>query len=167
MSFPLINPAITFLDSSGSPLVGGTIEFRDPTTNAFIDSYPTADDADAQTNANDNPLALNFRGEAPNGLYLEDDTAHRVILKDANGSTVWTQDDVRSPGRASTLTYSGPGTVSRSIDARLNDRASIDDFATMAEALTWAEANNGMTSTVATVSPTTSKMARMASLRRN
>jgi hypothetical protein len=77
--------------------VSGTIEFRSPTDNTLIDSFPTADDADAQTNANDNPLTLNSRGEAANGLYLEDGVKYKVILKDSDGSTVWTRDDVRSP----------------------------------------------------------------------
>ena len=97
MSFPLINPYQQFFDSSGAPLASGTIEFRSPTTNDLIDTYPTADDADAQTNANANPLTLNASGAAATGLYLEDGVKYKVILKDSDGSTVTTQDDVRSP----------------------------------------------------------------------
>jgi hypothetical protein len=104
MSFPLINPTPTFLDGSGNPLVSGTIEFRDPTSNALIKSYPTADDADAQTNENANPLTLNSRGEAANGLYLEDGVKYKVILKDSAGATVWTQDDVRCPQYTAPIT---------------------------------------------------------------
>jgi hypothetical protein len=72
MSFPYINAYQQFFDSSGAPLENGTIEFRDPTTNVLINTYPTADDADAQTNANNNPLTLNNFGAAPSGLFLED-----------------------------------------------------------------------------------------------
>ena len=97
MAFPLINPTPQFFDSSGSPLASGTIEFRNPSTDALINSYPTADDADAQTSANDNPLTLNARGEAENGLYLEDGVKYKVRLKDSDGDTVWTQDDVQCP----------------------------------------------------------------------
>ena len=104
MSFPLINPTPTFTDSSGSPLTSGTIEFRDPTSNDLIDSFPTADDADAQTNANANPLTLNSRGEAASGLYLEDGVKYKIILKDSSGSTVWTQDDVRCPQYTAPIT---------------------------------------------------------------
>ena len=104
MSFPLINPTPTFTDSSGSPLTSGTIEFRDPTTSSLINSFPTADDADAQTNANANPLTLNSRGEAASGLYLEDGVKYKIILKDSDGSTVWTQDDVRCPQYTAPIT---------------------------------------------------------------
>jgi hypothetical protein len=97
MAFPLINPYQQFFDSSGSPLASGTIEFRDPTTNNLINSYPTADDADAQTNANDNPLTLSASGAAANGLYLEDGVKYKIVLKNAAGATVTTQDDVACP----------------------------------------------------------------------
>lgn len=97
MSFPYLNAYQQFFDSSGSPLASGTIEFRDPTSNNLINSYPTADDADAQTNANDNPLTLNASGAAASGLFLEDGVAYKVILKDSDGTTIATHDDVRCP----------------------------------------------------------------------
>ena len=96
MSFPFINVS-QFFDSSGAPLATGTIEFRNPTDDTYINSYPTADDADAQTNANANPLTLNSRGEAASGLYLEDGVKYKVVLKDVDANTIWTQDDVRCP----------------------------------------------------------------------
>ena len=97
MSFPYINAYQQFFDSSGSPLASGTIEFRNPTTNALIKSYPDADNADAQTNENANPLTLNASGAAASGLFLEDGVAYKVILKDAAGATVKSDDDVRCP----------------------------------------------------------------------
>ena len=122
MSFPLINPFQQFFDSSGSPLVSGTIEFRNPNTNDLINSYPTADDADAQTNANANPLTLDANGAAASGLYLEDGVIYKIILKNSAGATVTTQDDVRCPVRAitkygktaQTLTDSGAVTLTES-----------------------------------------------------
>ena len=96
MSFPLINPSHQFFDTSGAPLVSGTIEFQNPTTAAKINTYPTADNADAQTNANANPLTLDSRG-GYTGIYLEDGVKYKVIIKDSSGTTVDTQDDVLSP----------------------------------------------------------------------
>ena len=96
MAFPYINASHQWVDTSGSPLVGGTMEFRDPTSNNLINTYPTADDADAQTNANDNPFTLDARG-GYTGIYLEDGVAYKMILKDSLGATVDTQDDVLCP----------------------------------------------------------------------
>ena len=96
MAFPLINASHQFFDSSGAPLVGGTLEFRSPSTDSFINSYPTADDADARTNANANPLTLDGRGGFT-GLYLEDGVKYKIILKNAAGGTEDAQDDVLSP----------------------------------------------------------------------
>ena len=97
MSFPYINAYQQFFDSSGSPLVSGTIEFRDPTSNAYINSYSTADYADAGTPANANPLTLSSTGAATAGLFLEDGVAYKVILKDSAGNIIATHDDVRCP----------------------------------------------------------------------
>lgn len=96
MAFPLINPYQQFLDDSGAPLADGTVEFQNPDTAAKINTYPTADDADAQTNANPNPLTLNASGTFT-GIFLEDGVKYKMILKDSAGSTVDTADDVRCP----------------------------------------------------------------------
>ena len=49
MPFPLINPKITFTDLNGVPMVGGTVEFRDPATDLPVSTYPTANDATGLT----------------------------------------------------------------------------------------------------------------------
>ena len=121
MAFPLINPSHQFFDSSGSPLVDGTLEFRDPATNDLINSYPTANDADERTNANANPLTLDARGGFA-GIYLEDGVKYKIILKNAAGGTEDTQDDVLSPINgvtrysltAQTLTDAGAVTLTES-----------------------------------------------------
>ena len=109
MAFPLINPAIAFLDASRNPLASGTIEFRNPNNDNFISSYPTAADADARTNANANPITLNAKGEASSGLFLEDDVQYKITLRniwpdpETQGSVVWTRDNIRCPTRLLTL----------------------------------------------------------------
>ena len=113
MAFPLINPSHQFFDTSGAPLVGGSLEFQNPTTAAKINTYPTADDADAQTNANSNPLTLDSRG-GYTGIYLEDGVKYKVIIKDSDGATVDTQDDVRCPQ------YTAPATTHTIVPAAAN-----------------------------------------------
>ena len=101
MSFPFITVP-QFFDSSGAPLANGTIEFRNPNDDTYINSYPTAAAADAQGTANANPLTLNARGEAAGGLYLEDGVEYKVTLRSewpdalTPGDIIWTQ-TVRCP----------------------------------------------------------------------
>ena len=98
MSFPLLgSPKIQFFDSSGSPLASGTLAVLDPADDTNKASYPTADDADAATNANVNPIVLDSRGEPPNGLFGIDNQTYKLVLKDSTSATIWTVDDVRVP----------------------------------------------------------------------
>jgi polygalacturonase len=59
-------------------------------------------DADAATNANVNPVVLDSRGEPPNGLFGIDGEDYKLTLKDEDGTTIWTVDDVFLP-RGDTL----------------------------------------------------------------
>jgi len=98
MAFPLLgSPKIQFFDSSGSPLASGTLAVLDPADDTNKASYPTADDADAATNANVNPIVLDARGEPPNGLFGRDGQSYKLTLKDSAGATIWTVDDVKVP----------------------------------------------------------------------
>jgi hypothetical protein len=98
MAFPLLgSPKPQFSDSSGSPLSSGTLAVLDPADDTNKASYPTADDADAATNANVNPVVLDSRGEPPTGLFGIDGEDYKLTLKDSSGTTVWTVDDIRVP----------------------------------------------------------------------
>ena len=100
MSFPLINPKPTFTDLKGVPLVSGTIEFRDPSTDLPKSTYPTADDAEALTNANPDVMTLNARGEATSGIFLLDAQSYKMELKSRDSLGVftseWVVDDIQS-----------------------------------------------------------------------
>ncbi|HUS95824.1 MAG TPA: right-handed parallel beta-helix repeat-containing protein, partial [Hyphomicrobiaceae bacterium] len=117
MAFPILGtPKPQFLDSTGAPASGGSISVLDPTTDAEKASYPTADDADAGTNANTNPITLNARGEPP-GLWGLDDTAYKLIIADAKGATLYPIDDLRTSARH---TQSFSQTASGDMSAALN-----------------------------------------------
>jgi hypothetical protein len=95
MAFPLLGtPKPQFSDSSGSPYANGTLAILDPADDTNKASYPTADDADAATNANINPVVLDSRGGPPNGLFGIDGEDYKLTLKDEDGTTIWTVDDV-------------------------------------------------------------------------
>lgn len=127
MAFPLINPRPDYTP-------GGTLEFRNPATNAFVDTYPTADDADAATNANDNPLILDSLGRG--SVYLPDGASARVIHKDSTGRTVWTEDDVESPYSQETYNQGSTGAINRSISDKIGDVVSVKDFGATGDGVT-------------------------------
>ena len=123
MAYPLIPPKSQWVDANGNPMVGGKLEFRDPSTDALKNTYPTADDADAQTNPNDNPVTLDSRGEA--AIFLEDGATYKVTMYDANSVQQWTVDDVAvasSPGASQvSITDSGGYYVASNVEAALQE----------------------------------------------
>ena len=99
MAFAILGtPKPQFFDSSGSPLASGTVSILDPDTDENKASYPTLADADAQTNANSNPLTLDARGEPSSGLFGRDGESYKVVLKDSGGTTVYTIAKLTLPG---------------------------------------------------------------------
>lgn len=81
-----------FYPNKQEPLVGGKVYTYLAGTMTPVATYPTIADADASTNANANPVILDSRGEA--NIVLA--SATKIILKDANDNTVWTEDNLNS-----------------------------------------------------------------------
>ena len=93
MAFAILgNPSPQFVDSSGSPYASGTLAILDPADDTNKASYPTYDDAEAATNANSNPITLDARGSC--NLWGLDNEDYKLVLKDASGATVNTDDDI-------------------------------------------------------------------------
>ena len=139
MAFPILgNPKETFLDSAGAHLDSGTLAVLEPTDDTNKASYPTADDADAATNANVNPVVLDSRGEAPTGLFGRDDEKYKLVLKDSGGTTIWTVDDVRCPLRLDSTAYDQGGTNAdkRSVESRLRERSYTKDWGAVVDGST-------------------------------
>jgi hypothetical protein len=104
MAFPILGtPKPQFFTSSGAPLASGTLTIVEPSTDVNKATYPTYDDAEALTNANDNPLTLDARGEPATGLWGLDGEDYKITLKDSFGTTVWTQDDIFMPTFGTTV----------------------------------------------------------------
>jgi len=90
MAHLFTNPKFQAFDNSGSPLVGGKLYTYAVGTTTNKATYPTHADALAATNANDNPIVLDGRGEAAvYGLGT-----FKFVLKDSDGTTLWTFDNV-------------------------------------------------------------------------
>jgi len=92
------NPKPAFFDSSGSPLVSGTITTQDPTDDSVKASYPTAADADAGTNGTSGDITLDARGEPTSTQYWgRDGEDYKVIIKDSAAATVYTLTNIVLP----------------------------------------------------------------------
>lgn len=85
------NPIFRAWDNNNNPLVGGQLFTYQVGTTTPVATYT---DSTAVT-ANSNPIVLNARGEAP--VWLSPTQSYKLVLKDANGNTIWTVDQVTSP----------------------------------------------------------------------
>lgn len=97
MAFPILGtPRPQFSDSTGV-LAAGTVQVLNPTTGNDATYYPTADDADAGTNPQTGNITLNANGMTPDGFFGADGASFKITVKDADGATVWTEDDIDLP----------------------------------------------------------------------
>ncbi len=117
-----------FFDAAGAPLVGGLVHTYAAGTSTPKATYTNA----AGSVANANPVVLDARGEAI--IFWSADAAYKVVVADADGATIWTQDDVSSPtggsGGSDNVGFiqSGAGAVARSVQAKLRESMSVKDF---------------------------------------
>jgi len=81
-------------DGDGNPFANGTIEFYVAGTDTPSEVFA---DADGSTSLG-SEVDLDSDGRTATGIYLNPEFGgYKVILKDANGDVVWTQDQVESP----------------------------------------------------------------------
>lgn len=87
------SPKFTALDSNGDPVVGGQLYTYETGTTTAKTTWTDASKATPNTN----PVILDSRGQAD--VWIDaSSTAYRFKLLDADGTTVWTVDDVRGTG---------------------------------------------------------------------
>ena len=85
------SPKVQYFESGTAEfLSGGKLYSYQAGTLIASVTYPTIADADAQTNANANPVILDARGEASVVIA----GATKLILKDSDDNTIWTEDDI-------------------------------------------------------------------------
>lgn len=84
-------PRQQWLDGNGNPLAGGELYFYATGTTTPQDTYSDS----ALSTANANPVVADADG-VWGDIFLTGD-AYKVVLKDADGNTVWTADPVQTP----------------------------------------------------------------------
>jgi len=78
------------LDDNGLPLVGGEIIFYLGGTDTVTDTYTNSSGTTLQTT----PIVLNFRGEPPFPIWLQDGLSYKVRLFDSNSVLIREYNDI-------------------------------------------------------------------------
>lgn len=105
---PIGNSMIPFLNNSGIPLNAGQLY----TYSAGTTTPQTTYTSNTGLIANTNPIILGTNGIAPSPIWLTDNVSYKFVLKDSNGVTLETYDNINGQG-----TISGNLTVGGSITA--------------------------------------------------
>lgn len=87
------DPRSQFLDSAGAVYSGGFLYFYETGSTTPADTYSDA----VLTTPNENPVELDSAGRLPNDVFLDPNVTYKVVLKDADGNTIWTADPVDDP----------------------------------------------------------------------
>lgn len=156
MAVPILGtPCPQFLDSNGNPLVSGLVYVYAPDTTTARASYPTADDADAGTNANANPVVLDSNGYA-NGLWGVDNTGYKISVTNSAGVVQWTANDIML-NRTGSATATGMLELATNAEARTATSTSLavtpEDLRAFSQVMLQSIQGDG-TANAQTVTPT-------------
>ncbi len=102
-----VSGKIVSLKDDGSVNAGGKVYFYVIGTSIPKDTYPTADDAEAMTNANANPLILDSAGRGT--AFLNGD--YKVIVYDSNDVQIYSTDRVNPTTTVTTTARSAAYTL--------------------------------------------------------
>src|SRR6185437_2325827 len=94
---PFVNPSVQFFNNSGAPCNACTLDAFAAGTTTRQDTYSDS----AGTTANANPIVLDSNGRAT--IFLSS-SSYKFVLKTAQGSTLFTIDNVTWNNLAQTLT---------------------------------------------------------------
>jgi hypothetical protein len=104
MAKPMLayNPVMQFFNTDGTVLNGGKIYIYQPGTTTLLNTYPTAADAAAGTNANPNPMICDSSGRPSSGgnpyeCYVTQ--SYKMVVKTSADVTVRTVDNVVTLGQ--------------------------------------------------------------------
>ena len=93
MANRFVDPRAQFIDASGNPYAGGFLYFYETLSTTPADTYSES----TLTTENTNPVELDSAGRLPNDVFLDPNITYKVVLKDADGVTIWTADPVDDP----------------------------------------------------------------------
>lgn len=101
MANRFVDPRPQPSDSTGAPYAGGSLTFYETGSTTPADSYSDS----TLTTPNSNPVVLDSAGRIPNDVFLDPNVTYKVVLKDADGVTIWTADPVDDPAANVTAAF--------------------------------------------------------------
>ena len=131
------SPLMQFFDSTGAPLVSGTLSTYVAGTSTPLATYTDS----TGLIANSVVITLNTRGEA--AVWLDSTGIYKFVLKDAAGVLIWTADNIEGQVGLADLTNNtdatkgsalvgylpaGASAVGTNVQTKLRQTMSVDDF---------------------------------------
>lgn len=95
-------PKLRFLNSSGSPLAGGTLTVYSAGTTTLATTYQD----EALSIANTNPITLDGVGACV--VWLDSTKSYKLVLADSAGAVQWTQDNIVGGGVDTSIELAAP-----------------------------------------------------------
>ena len=135
---PVGGVAAQFFDNNGVPLSGGFLYTYAAGTTTPLATYTTSAGSTARTN----PIILNSAGRVPDGgeIWLTVGVTYKFLLKDSNDVLIGTYDNIPTlyPSDSSLVTYtpSGAGAVTTTVQAKLRQTVSVQDFGAVGDGTT-------------------------------
>lgn len=122
---PLPYTKIQFFDNNGDPLAGGKVFTCVAGTTCPGTPLNSYTDFTGGT-PNSNPVILDAGGRA--AIYLGA-AAYKVVLEDALGNVIWSQDGIQ-PGSIASLSFvqAGAGAVARNAQDKMREQFSVTDY---------------------------------------
>jgi len=125
------SPKMQFFDANGNPLAGGKLYSYASGTSTPLVTYTDSTGASANTN----PIILDSRGEA--NVWLGTST-YTLTLKTANDVLIWSVDGVNGSFSSANISYTpaGTGAVTTTVQAKLRQTVSVQDFGAVGDGTT-------------------------------
>jgi hypothetical protein len=125
-----------FFNNSGVILSGGLIYSYSAGTTTPLATYTTSSGNTAHTN----PIVLDSAGRVPSGgeIWTTVTSSYKFVLKDSNGVTIATYDNLSSPVYANNILYNegGANAVDRTLTTKLQEWLSVKDFGAVGDGVT-------------------------------
>jgi len=125
------SPKMQFFDANGNPLAGGKLYSYASGTSTPLTTYTDS----TGLSANTNPIILDSRGEA--NVWLGGNN-YTLMLKTATDVLIWSVDGVNGSFNSSNISYTpaGTGAVTTTVQAKLRQTVSVQDFGAIGDGTT-------------------------------